>query len=191
LISINQTQEKTMKFQEPNTLNLKRGDYVIVRLAHPETATIDEITTDYTHAGEVRRVYHNENGILRVEIEGLEAKLGRNWTWQNRILSVDSKPSIFETDEQYVEVSIFDISTAGQRSNCRNFRGDVNKINAGEYEVYSFDSGNSYVVKVEKTDSYIFRTGCTCADFTNRLRVCKHISHIFSGKSDFAFAIAA
>lgn len=167
-------------FVEPNTLNLKKGDYVLIRLPYPETATIDEIASEFIHAGEVRRVYHNENGILRIEVEGLKEKIGRDWTWQDRIVSVDKRQTVFDEDEQYIEVNIFGIKAANQRSSVKNFRGDITKISNHEFEIYSFDSGNSYVVKIAEVSKYNFNVGCTCPDFTNRVRVCKHISAVFN-----------
>src|SRR5438128_8024260 len=92
-------------FTEPNKFNLKKGDYVVVALPCPETATIDEIAADYTHAGRVKRVFHSERGILRVEVEGLQEKTGRGWTWQDRIVVVDNVPTVFAEDESYIEVN--------------------------------------------------------------------------------------
>jgi hypothetical protein len=179
-------------FQEPNKLNLKKGDYVVISLPYPETATIDEIANDFHHAGEVRRVYHNESGILRVEVAGLKEKIGRDWTWQDRIVSVDKKKTVFEDGEKYIEVNIFGIKAAGQRGTVKNFRGDISRINNNEYEIYSWDSGNSYVVKIEDVAKYTYNVGCTCPDFTNRERVCKHISAVFTeNKLIIAVKIAA
>src|ERR1044072_9361646 len=116
------------EFTEPNKLNLKRGDYVLIRLTYPDTATIEEIAENFLHAGCVERDYHNERGLLRVEVEGLESKLGRNWTWQDRIVSVDRLQTIFGEDEPYIEVNTFGIRAARERYNVRNFRGDVTNI---------------------------------------------------------------
>ena len=178
-----------MNIVEANRLDVKKGDYVLVRLPHPATATIDEIVAEFIHAGEVLDVYHTENGVLRVEVEGLQARLGREWTWQNRIEVVDRcKQSIFGDDENFIEATIFDIKFS---YGVNGFSGDIAEIGDGEFEVYSYDSGNSYIVKTEEISKNSYKIGCTCPDFTHRLRVCKHIKGVFCSDRTLSQKLAA
>lgn len=173
-----------MNFQESNKLNVKKGDFVLVKLPCPVTATIDEIAENFLHCGEVKNVYHNRRGFLRIEVDGLKERAGFSRAFTSQIVSVEKIEKVgkvFGADEQFVEVSTFGINAASQRYNVRNFRGDVGKTGKNEFQVYSYDSGNSYAVKVENLTRHNFNVGCTCADFTNRLRVCKHIVAVFTG----------
>lgn len=181
-----------MKFQEPNNFNVQKGDYVLVALPHPENISTEEICKDWMHTGEVLSVYHNENGALRIVVEGLDAKFGREWTWQNNVSVIDkSKNSIFETEEPTIDITTFDLRTAENRNTVAKFRGEFKQIGRGEFEVYSYDSGNSYIVKIQKTFIHSFRVTCTCVDFDKRKRVCKHIAHIFNTDRRQAERIAA
>lgn len=178
-----------MRILETNKFDVKKGDYILVRLPHPATATIDEIAAEFMHSGEVSDVYHTDSGVLRVEVEGLQARLGREWTWQNRIEVVDRcKQSIFGEDEISIEATIFDIKFAYNRN---RFSGDIVEIGCGEFEIYSYDSGNSYIVKTEEISKNHYKLGCTCPDFTNRLRVCKHIKGTFCSDRSLSQKLAA
>jgi hypothetical protein len=160
---------------EPNTRNIKRGDFVIVELPHAARLSQEEINKNFLHSGEVIRVYHNDKGFLKIEVSGLKERAGFGRAFSHQIVSVSPRPTIFGTDEPYIEVNTFSIKSAAGRYSARNFRGDIANIGDGEFEIYSYDSGNSYVVKVEALKKHDFNVGCTCPDFTNRTRVCKHI----------------
>lgn len=79
-------------FQEPNEKNIQPGDNVFVVIPNPETATLEEIARDYSHVGTVKAVYHAPSGALRISVEGLEEKLGRDWTCQVYVKKTATPP---------------------------------------------------------------------------------------------------
>ena len=184
-----------MNFLEPNEKQIKPGDTVFVMIPHPDSLTFEDVAREYTHVGVVKSVSHSRGGSLLISVEGLEAKLGRDWDYQTNVSKTVAEPErsleIFGRNEPSLDVSIFEIRAAEDRKLTRMFIGEVSETAPGIFRVENFDNEHVHSVKIEEVSKHRFRVNCTCVDFHRRKRVCKHIYETFKQMNTVALKQAA
>jgi hypothetical protein len=93
----------------------------------------------------------------------------------------------------FLEITPEAVAAAIERANRQSYIAFVTGTNSDRdvFEVYSASSGKSYTVEIKEMVDGRILGRCSCADFINRNRVCKHQSLIATTRSLTPIALAA
>jgi hypothetical protein len=85
---------------------------------------------------------------------------------------------IEKENDDLMPFSKFTLSEAKKRLNSFDYR--IDNVVGTEFEVENVETGNSYIVDFRAGSK---KASCTCPDFLQRKRVCKHIAFVAETES--------